>query len=232
MLLIALEIFALLATATLAFLWVRDPGGNYEPWTVICGGVFTGIELYRRFQQRSDGESSRRSRTQELVHWIQEHGTEKPLSQVLPRALQLAQLLGDEEFEHWIRMELYGYTQVGGMREHDTVPEYREVTGRYMDQYDRMLHIDDPKLDFVNAYRFRFGVRQLEELAKKTDMQNVRDETFIEMVRQHLHVDVFRFCFSPVEVAGVLDRIRNRLLEKVNVIERKSEASNAAQPAI
>jgi hypothetical protein len=50
------------------------------------------------------------------------------------------------------------------------------------------------------------------------------------MLRQHLHVEVVRFCFSPIEVAGVLDRIRNHLLERVNRIGMHSETRNTVQP--
>lgn len=115
--LVILEVIMALATGVLAVLWARDPGGNYEPWTVICGVVLTGIDIYRRSQSRSAGESKRISKTEELFRWIQEYGAEKPLSQVLPPALQLVQLLGDHDLEHWIRMELYGYTKEGGMIE-------------------------------------------------------------------------------------------------------------------
>jgi len=229
--LITIEVIAFLATAALATLWICDPGGNYEPWTVVCGLVSVGVELYRGFLTRSEGEPEPLTRSGELLHWIQEHGVEKPLGQILPRALQLAQLLGNESLEHWVRMELYGYTQEGGMTEQDVVPKYREVTGRYMDQYNQMLHVDNPKLAFVNTYRLRYGVRQLEELASKTEMQNVRDEKFIRLLREELHVDVFRFCFSPIEVTGVLDHIRNRLLEKVNRIEWRPEADDPAEAA-
>jgi hypothetical protein len=37
------------------------------------------------------------------------------------------------------------------------------------------------------------------------------------LLRRDQNVDVFRFCFNPTEVVGVLDRIRNRLLEKINL---------------
>jgi hypothetical protein len=216
-------------TAFLAVLWVLDPAGNYEPWTVISGSVCTGIEIYRRIRSRGQSESvpptgpkpKRKSKAEEIIDWIQKYGTEKPLSQVLPRALQLAQLIRGRDLEHWVRMELYGYNREGGMTEQDAVPEYRAVTGRYLDQYNRILHIDDPELGFVNSYRFRYGVRILEELAQKTDMQNIRDEDMIQILRQHLNVDIFRFCFSPVELTGVLDYIRNRLLEKVGLIEQE-----------
>ncbi len=213
---------AWLTTGILAVLWVRNPTGNYEPWTVLCGVVAAGAEGYRRFRGRSKELPNQLSKPEELIRWIQEHGTEKPLSQVLPRALQLALLIKDPDLEHWLRMELYGYTQEGGMAEQDTVPEYREITGRYMDEYNRMLQIQDPRFDFVNGYRFRLGVRQLEEIAGKSEMQNIRDEDFVELLRQELQVNVHRFCFSPTEVVGVLDRVRNRLMERINRIELKS----------
>jgi hypothetical protein len=59
----------------------------------------------------------------------------------------------------------------------------------------------------------------LEPLAARSDMINMRDEGFISLVRQDLHMNVHAFCFNPVEVHGVLERIRNRLLEKVNTLE-------------
>ncbi|MDA3838287.1 MAG: hypothetical protein PF574_04820, partial [Candidatus Delongbacteria bacterium] len=215
---ILIEIIAAIVTAVLAFMWVRDPAGNYEPWTVICGVVFAVTEICRRIRTPSKVEPESLSKSEELIRWIQSYGHEKPLSQVLPRALQLSQLLSLSDFEHWVRMELLGYTQEGGMTEQDTVPEYREITGRYMDNYNRMLQVQTDN-DFVNGYRFRYGVRQLEEFAKKEKMQNIRDEGFIEILRRELNVDVCRFCFSPTEIVGVLDRIRNHLIEKINNIK-------------
>lgn len=222
MFLVVLEIIAAIVTVGLAVMWVRDPSGNYEPWTVICGVVLVGVEIYRRIQKRSENELKSLSKPEELIHWIQGQGSEKPLSQILPHTLRLSQLLGLRDLEHWVRLELYGYNQEGGMTEQGNVPEYREVTGRYMDSYNRMLQVPS-NLDFVNGYRFRYGVRQLEELAKKEKMQNIRDEDCIELLRRELNVDVYRFCFSPTEIVGVLDRIRNHLMEKVNSIELNIE---------
>lgn len=229
MILVIIEIVAWVATIILAVFWVTNPAGNYEPWTVICGVIAAGAEGYRQFRNRSGNPPVSTSEPEELIRWIRNHGTEKPLSQVLPRALQLAQAIRHQDLEHWVRMELYGYTQEGGMTEGDVVPEYREVTGRYMDEYNRMLEIQDPNLHFVNGYRFRFGVRQLEALAKKEKMQNIRDEDIIELLRRELNVDIFRFCFSPTEVVGVLDRIRNRLLEKINLVELEPSLTNHEQ---
>ncbi len=62
MVLIALEITAAVATVVLALLWISDPGGNYEPWTVICGLMATVTELCRRFEARSEGIEARSRR--------------------------------------------------------------------------------------------------------------------------------------------------------------------------
>jgi hypothetical protein len=50
MILVTLEVLAFLTTVGLAVLWIRNPDGSYEPWTVICGVIASGIEFYRRFR--------------------------------------------------------------------------------------------------------------------------------------------------------------------------------------
>jgi hypothetical protein len=229
--LIVLEIIAAIVTAGLAAMWVCDSSGNYEPWTVICGVILAVSDIFRRVRTRSEDKPKSLSKPEELILWIQTQGAENPLSQVLPCALKLSQLLDSQDLEHWVRLELLGYTQEGGMSEQDTVPEYREITGRYMDRYNKMVQVP-PDFDYINGYRFRYGVRQLEELAKKEKMQNFRDEDRIELLRRELNVDVCSFCFSPTEIVGVLDRIRNHLIEKVNNIELKvgAKSNETANP--
>jgi len=89
--LIVIEVCAIVATAVLGYLWVQQPTGNYEPWTVICGVTLTIVELIRRKRDKVS-HSPKHSRTSRLLHWIEENGVEKPLSQVLPKALDLALL--------------------------------------------------------------------------------------------------------------------------------------------
>jgi hypothetical protein len=156
---------------------------------------------------------------EELVEWIRANSVEKPVSQVLPRVLELAQRVGERDLEHWTRMELVGYDREGGMKEEEVVPEYRGVTGRYLNRHGQMLHLANPRLGFVNIHRFRFGVSELEQLAARTDAITIRDEGFISLLREELNLDVQSFCFSPIELHGVLNRIRSRLLEKVNALE-------------
>lgn len=80
MFLVILEISASIATVGLAFMWIRNLSGNYEPWTVICGVVVAGSEIYRRVRTRPKGETKQVSKPEELFHWIQDHSLEKPLS--------------------------------------------------------------------------------------------------------------------------------------------------------
>jgi len=224
-LIITIEIIAFFAAAILAVLWALNPNGNYEPFTLLCGLVGTGIEIFRRLKKTNalaDIQLTPNSTTYEIHKWLHKNLNRFNLSETLPHALDLANRINDSEFEHWIKMELYGYDEHGGMKESDVVPKYREVTGRHMDAYNRMLAIEDPKLDIVNSTRLRFGVGKLEELSGADDMLNIRDEGTINLMREHLGVDVYRFCFSPVEVASVLNNIKLKLMEwvrKINVEE-------------
>ena len=123
MLIILLEVTVFAITAILSLLWIYHPNNNYEPWTVLACILGTGaVDVLRRFQNHKNQTltahtkniTRKESKLAELIAWIQNHGSEKPLSQVLPRALQLAQLANDHDFEHWIRMELYGYNSGRG----------------------------------------------------------------------------------------------------------------------
>ncbi len=71
-------------------------------------------------------------------------------------------------------------------------------------------------LSIVNDFRLRFGVKTLEELARKTEMQNIAHEGAILTLRQYAGFNAVRFCFSPVSVVSVIDAIKNNLEEKVS----------------
>lgn len=63
----AIEILLFCATAVLAVIWYRDPGGNWEPLLAISACATAGIDLFRRFapKQRADRFSSN---TERLKH--------------------------------------------------------------------------------------------------------------------------------------------------------------------
>ena len=102
------------------------------------------------------------------------------------------------------------------MTESDNVPEYRSVVGRWADIYDNFLDVSNqPELSIVNEFRLRFGIPMLEELSAKKEFQNIKDDATINILRQHLSVEVVRFCFNPLEVRSMLQNIKSRLAEKI-----------------
>lgn len=46
--LVLLEVFALIVSIILGFMWIKEPQGIYEPFIVSAGFTFIGAELYRR----------------------------------------------------------------------------------------------------------------------------------------------------------------------------------------
>ena len=71
-----------------------------------------------------DGASKPQTEREELFDWLRKNGSREPVSHVLPQIIRLAKLVGDKSVERWARMELFGYSQAGGMTEDDVVPEY------------------------------------------------------------------------------------------------------------
>ncbi|WP_417746321.1 hypothetical protein [Rosistilla oblonga] len=175
-------------------------------------------EIGRPTSDRNDPHETKP--TDSLATWFDDNVHSANLSESLPRALRFAKQIGDEELSRWIRLELYGYNEQGGMKESDTVPEYRAVPGRWMDKYDAMLDVSSyPDLAILNEYRFRSSIAELEELGSRTEMQNISDVYMTNLFREHMGIEVFRFCFNPIGVRGTLDVIRNLLAEKLHTIQ-------------
>jgi hypothetical protein len=144
-----------------------------------------------------------------------------PLSQLLSLSLRLARELGDKAFEKWCRLEIDGYFADNlAMTSDVVVPEYRTVVGQYSDIYGRPFLIRDPQLQFINAYRLRIGVKQLEKIANGSKSYDVQDFDILENIRENLKVDVHTFTFSPVAVAGVLSSIHSKLSDWLYEIRR------------
>jgi hypothetical protein len=210
------EVGCFLAAATIAVLWVFDPTGSYEPGFTVASALGGGIELWRRFfANRSRGTVQAVDRPGSLTATILQSIDSSPLSVLLAQSLELVKGTANSSFEHWLRLELYGYTLVGGMTEADIVPEYREVVGQHRDARGRpVLFVS--QLDFVNAHRFRFSVKQLEELAAETGSIIIRDSDAVEFIGSKFGRDVAGFEIHPSEVTAVLDWVRNIFREKLS----------------
>jgi hypothetical protein len=142
--------------------------------------------------------------------------SERPLSVSMARARKHAVQLGEAEFDRWLRLELYGYYNTNpALREEDVVPEYRGIGGQLTDEHGNVLVMSDPKAQFLNEDRLRFGVEELEHLQRKTGQLSYRDPHRAEMIKQHLGVEITRFSFNPTQVAGVLASIRGELQDRL-----------------
>lgn len=151
-----------------------------------------------------------------------------PLSDVLGKALRVAQVSGATEIARWCRLELGGYLASNpAMGDDIVVPEYRTVAGQHADIFGRVLVLS-PELAFVGETRLRNGVEELEVLARTRDIVAIHDPHMCQLIREHLQVEVYSFRFSAVHVAGILSAIRMELSEKLlalKVIEMSREPS-------
>ena len=214
-----IEIAAFLFTLVLGFLWYQNPSGNYEPLLVISGAVIgLIIEIIRRLQTRYN-QPPATSQPEATQKWILENSTSLDLSLLLPKVLLLGKMLKNEELEKWARLELNGYSSEYGMEEADVVPEYRTIQGQHTDEYGRPLIIDDPELHFFNETRLRFGVKELEESITKHNEVFVRDPNLRQLIRKYLKIDVTRFIFSSISIAGMLNRIRSELIQRMETLD-------------
>jgi len=230
---IAIEILTILIAVIFGILWIRNPQGNYEPIIAMCGTIGLVLEFVRRIgpwkqsvikEQPSDDIPS-------LLSWLLTNALSLELSRLLPFMIRLAQKLGRKDLEKWARLELNGYYGEYGMTETDVVPEYRTVAGQHTDEYGRPLVLPDPRLGFINETRLRHGVKELEELTKTEQMVFVRDVSASSLIREHLGVEVTRFVFNPVAVAGTLERIRIELLDRLNEVRDNQYKDMSPNPA-
>ena len=140
----------------------------------------------------------------------------KSLSEILPSVLILSKKIKDKELEKWTQLEMSGYVSANpAMTDEVVVPEYRTVPGQYHDIYGRPLIITDPKLQFVNEYRLRPGVPELENLAKSSKLLTIQDPARMELIKKNLKVEVHSFSFSSTSIIGILGAIRTNLINKI-----------------
>ncbi len=205
----------------LALRWAWTQNGWFEPYTVICGCMLICLELYRRFGMGIKAEQARppEDRAASLIAWLLENVPSKELSETLPVALQLAHIMGDEDFEKWVRCELEGYSP-GTMAEADMVPEYRIIPIRHLDIYKRTLIFEDADLAFLNQDRLRFGVRELEAYAKRGGMLFGQDQQMVNAIKEHMNIDVVQYVFNSASIFGILDAIRAKLLDRLHKVSQ------------
>ena len=152
-----------------------------------------------------------------------------PISDVLRRATVLASLLGNDDLKRWVRAELEGYENV------DDLPVYRKFTPINMGTFARPFGtiiknypiptalLPSAIQRFTNQLNFRQGAKEIETLAARTmTKEGFRIQWPAELVilaRDHIHMDddsVLVAAWKPIlgsQLDGILDQIRNRLLD-------------------
>jgi uncharacterized protein (TIGR02391 family) len=149
-----------------------------------------------------------------LIEDILQKSTDLKVSEVLPKALTLAKVLDDKDFEKWILLETSGYFDTNPALTKDVfVPDYRKVPGQYHDKYNRPLIIDDPSIfQMVNNYALRQGVAELEAISLKDGYSSFRNPFVMSTLKKMLGIEVDTFTFSCNSVKSVLTEIRAKLI--------------------
>lgn len=161
-----------------------------------------------------------------LIDDILQRSTELKTSEVLPKALTLAQILDDKDFEKWILLEASGYYETNSALTDDViVPNYRKVAGQYHDIYNRPLIINDPQIfQVISNYPLRDSVAELEANSLKDGFLTFRNPTVTHMLKDKLGVDVDTFTFNANSLKSVLNEIRNILITWL--INKNKQLSN------
>lgn len=152
--------------------------------------------------------------------------TDQKISEALPRALTIAKLLDDKDFENWILLEASGYFNTNQAFKNGVhVPTYRSVPVQFFDIYKRPLIIENPNVQqMVCNYRLRDGVAELEILSNKNTSLSMRDPFLFKRVNELLHVEVDTLTFSSNSVNGILSEIRTTLISWI--IDKQKQISN------
>lgn len=160
--------------------------------------------------------------------------TSKKLSTILSAALIFSKQIQNKKLEKWVELEANGYFNSNkALTNNVMVPEYRIVAGQYHDIHKRPLIIKDPKLKFVNEYRLRQSVSELEKLSDSGKLLSIQDSTFTDLIKESLKVEVHSFTFSATSIIGVLEGIKsvliNHLMSIAPAIEKKSQSENSEE---
>jgi hypothetical protein len=169
-------------------------------------------------------------------------GNDVDLAVILRKCRVLAQRLKNEEFKQWVVAELDGY------QEEQPVPEYRVVTnvpcyGTLFGTFQRQVRnfqipkhrIPEPLWKPLFDVKFTEGVAGLEDMvsrATKGELHIMWPASICAAVGRNIVVDynlVEAWKMVPIGVVvGILDTIKNRILNFV--LEIEAESPNAGEP--
>lgn len=151
-----------------------------------------------------------------------------PLSMLLSELLLFAQDEGHQAVADWATLELGGYFEGNSaLTAEVVVPKYRSVAGQYSDRNGSRLAIPTKDLSFINEYRLRESVAELERIQNHNGSIAIEDPVYLNMLRDKLSVNMSQFNFNSSAVTGVLGGIRTRLIQQLNDIRPRTSTTVA-----
>ena len=150
-----------------------------------------------------------------------------PISDILRKAKILASLLKNEEFKHWVDVELKGYANP------DDLPDYRKFKPVNLGTFagpNKLINnvafpvalLPDDIREFAASMEIRHGVGEIEASAAQAENDNLRvlwPPEVVILAREHVPMSdgsVLVEAWKPFpksQFVGILDQIRNRLLD-------------------
>jgi uncharacterized protein (TIGR02391 family) len=161
-------------------------------------------------------------------------GTSKPLSEVLPTALIYAKQTKKKSLEKWITLEMNGYySSTKALTKTTVLPEYRAVPVMYYDDYNREVILRGNVPKEIRQYRLRTGIAELEQATKAKETLYFKDDSWNKIVSEAIGVQVASCYFTPAAVIGILGSIKANLIDLLVKATPKGKAAAAkAVPAL
>lgn len=152
------------------------------------------------------------------------------VTHALKELLEIASYNHDEPVIHWIQLELGGYYNTNPFTRKEDIPDYRRINVVYRDEYDRPIHIQDPKLAFIQDYEIRFSVGELEAMSLSTSASyKIEDVKRLDMLRTHLGFNPLSVSFERSAIFPILETIQLIALDhKKRILSSSSHMNTPA----
>ncbi|MGV3615029.1 MAG: hypothetical protein ACO1SV_06815 [Fimbriimonas sp.] len=203
--------------------WHLTNDGKFEPLVWLCGvpslllPILFGLLNEFKTEEKPAAPSSKADQRKDDLLTIRRAAETEELSKVMPQVLSFAKRWRRDDLAHWATLEIAGYTPDAGMRTEDKVPDYRIATGQWQDHWRRpLVPQTEAQAEVLNSFPVREGVKELEAFSySTTDLMGIVHPGASAKIKEIFHVDVHTFMVHPINVKGLLERIRADLLRRL-----------------
>ena len=146
------------------------------------------------------------------------------VSELVFKVMQLSRLVGDQQLEHWAKLEYNGYYRGNAIIPKEvTVPEYRVVVGEFRNEYGQAVVFDDPEITRALRYPLRTSIKELEKLSARGNMHTVKDNAWFAIINQTwaLNPGIVELRVPSLSLASVVETVRTKVMDGVYTLESK-----------